>query len=101
MPSLKAGQRKVVMNISSQLGSIANNAGGSSYPYRASKSALNQATRSMPDELTHDGFTCFAVHPGWVKTDMGGPGAPMSPEDSAAALAERIEKAPLASTESS
>jgi len=93
MPSLRAGTRKVVMNISSQLGSIANNRGGSSYPYRASKSALNQLTRSQSAELAPDGFTCFIVHPGWVKTDMGGPGAPLSPEDSAAALADRLEKA--------
>jgi NAD(P)-dependent dehydrogenase (short-subunit alcohol dehydrogenase family) len=93
MPSLRAGQRRVVMNVTSQLGSIANNNGGSSYPYRASKAALNQLTKSMAVELGPDGFTCFVVHPGWVKTDMGGPGAPLTPEESAAALADRIEKA--------
>jgi NAD(P)-dependent dehydrogenase (short-subunit alcohol dehydrogenase family) len=93
LPSLRAGKRKLVMNVTSQLGSIANNTGGSSYPYRASKAALNQLTRSMAAELGKEGFTCFIVHPGWVKTDMGGPGAPLSPEESAAALAERIEKA--------
>jgi NAD(P)-dependent dehydrogenase (short-subunit alcohol dehydrogenase family) len=91
-PSLKAGKRKVVMNISSQLGSIANNTGGSSYPYRASKAALNQATRSMSVELGRDGFTCFAVHPGWVKTDMGGPNATMTPEQSITAMRKVIDK---------
>jgi NAD(P)-dependent dehydrogenase (short-subunit alcohol dehydrogenase family) len=91
-PSLRAGKRKLVMNVTSQLGSITNNSGGSSYPYRASKSALNQLTKSLSVELGRDGFTCFVVHPGWVKTDMGGPGAPLSPEDSADALADRIEK---------
>jgi NAD(P)-dependent dehydrogenase (short-subunit alcohol dehydrogenase family) len=98
LPPLRAGKRKVVMNISSQLGSIAGNTGGSSYAYRASKSALNQITRSMAAELgaPPHGFTCFVVHPGWVRTDMGGPGAPISPEESAAALAERIEKASAA-----
>jgi NAD(P)-dependent dehydrogenase (short-subunit alcohol dehydrogenase family) len=83
------------MNVTSQLGSITNNNGGSSYAYRGSKAALNQLTRSMAAELgaRGEGFTCFVVHPGWVKTDMGGPGAPITPEASAAALAERIEQA--------
>src|SRR6185436_10042895 len=47
LPSLRAGSRKLVLNITSQLGSLAGNTGGSSYAYRASKSALNQLTRSM------------------------------------------------------
>jgi len=93
LPCLRVGQRKVVMNITSQLGSIAHNTGGSSYAYRASKSALNQLTRSMAAELGREGFTCFVVHPGWVRTDMGGPGAPIAPEESAAALAKVLEGA--------
>ncbi|MEX2217180.1 MAG: SDR family oxidoreductase [Phycisphaerales bacterium] len=91
-PSLRAGERKVVMNITSQLGSIANNTGGSSYPYRGSKAALNQLTRSMAAELRGQ-CTCFVVHPGWVRTDMGGPGAPIEPQESAAALAKLLAKA--------
>lgn len=79
MPSLRAGGRKMVVNISSQLGSITNNTGGSSYPYRASKAALNMLTVSLANELKPEGFTCVTVHPGWVQTDMGGPNATLTP----------------------
>src|SRR5690606_22411454 len=83
LPNLRAGRRRLIVNITSQLGSIANNTGGSSYGYRASKAALNMLTRSMANELRGEGFTCIAVHPGWVKTDMGGEEAPLAPEESA------------------
>lgn len=82
MANLRAGQRKTIFNITSQLGSITNNKGGSSYPYRASKTALNQLTVSLANELRGEGFTCVMVHPGWVKTDMGGPNATLTPEQS-------------------
>lgn len=90
LPTLRAGSRKLVMNISSQLASIGNNKGGSSYGYRASKAALNMLTVCLANELRAEGFTCVAVHPGWVRTDMGGPAAPLLPAQSAAALLERI-----------
>ncbi|MCC6675514.1 MAG: SDR family oxidoreductase [Phycisphaerales bacterium] len=80
--NIRAGDRKTIFNITSQLGSIANNKGGSSYPYRASKTALNQLTVSLSNELKGEGFTCIMVHPGWVKTDMGGPNATLTPEQS-------------------
>jgi NAD(P)-dependent dehydrogenase (short-subunit alcohol dehydrogenase family) len=92
-PSLRAGRRRVVMNITSQLGSISLNSGGSSYAYRSSKAALNQLTRSLAAELGPEGFTCLVVHPGWVRTDMGGAGAPLSPEESATALVSLIDGA--------
>lgn len=79
MPSLRAGKSRRVINISSQLGSITNNAGGSSYPYRASKAALNMLTVSLANELRPEGFTCVVMHPGWVQTDMGGPNATLTP----------------------
>lgn len=80
---LRAGRRKAIVHITSQLGSIANNTGGSSYAYRASKAALNQLNRSLAAELTKEAFTCVAIHPGWVRTDMGGPQAPLTPPQSA------------------
>lgn len=79
-PALRRGGRKTIVQITSQLGSIANNAGGSSYGYRASKTALNQFNRSLANELRPEGFTCVAIHPGWVKTDMGGAGADLTVE---------------------
>jgi NAD(P)-dependent dehydrogenase (short-subunit alcohol dehydrogenase family) len=82
LPGLRRGQRKLIMNMSSGLGSIAGNEGGGSIGYRESKSALNMFTRSLASELSGDGFICIAMSPGWVRTDMGGESAPLSPEDS-------------------
>ena len=84
LPNLRAGNRKLIMNMSSGLGSIANNGRGSSAGYRESKSALNMMTRSMAAEL--DGFICIAMSPGWVRTDMGGPNATLSPEQSVSGM---------------
>lgn len=91
LKNLRIGKRKTIFNITSQLGSIANNTGGSSYAYRASKAALNQLNRSLANELAPDGFTCVAVHPGWVRTDMGGQQAPLSPEQSVAAMLKTMD----------
>jgi NAD(P)-dependent dehydrogenase (short-subunit alcohol dehydrogenase family) len=88
---LRKGGRKTVVQISSQLGSIANNSGGSSYGYRASKTALNQLNRSLANELRPDGFTCVAMHPGWVRTDMGGAGADLPVHESVAHLVRVID----------
>lgn len=82
LPNLRAGQRKTIFSITSQLGSITNNNGGSSYAYRGSKAALNMMTVSMSHELRKEGFTCVVAHPGWVQTDMGGANAPLKPEQS-------------------
>ena len=91
LPNVKAGSRKTIVNITSILGSISNNTGGSYYGYRESKAALNMFTRSIAAELKGDGFTCIAMHPGWVRTDMGGPNATLSPEDSASGIVKVVE----------
>jgi NAD(P)-dependent dehydrogenase (short-subunit alcohol dehydrogenase family) len=80
LPNLRAGERKLIMNMSSGLGSIASNGRGTSAGYRESKSALNMMTKSMAAEF--DGFICIAMSPGWVRTDIGGPNANLSPEES-------------------
>ncbi|XP_076280772.1 SDR family oxidoreductase sniffer isoform X1 [Lasioglossum baleicum] len=69
--------RSAVINMSSILGSIADNTSGGFYPYRCSKSALNAATKSMSVDLKEDGILVTCLHPGWVRTDMGGANAPM------------------------
>ncbi|XP_055788909.1 C-factor [Salvelinus fontinalis] len=53
------------------------------YPYRASKAALNMLTCCLAEDFQRDGILVMAIHPGWVKTDMGGPHAPVKTEDSA------------------
>lgn len=91
LKNLRAGSRKTVFNITSQLGSIGNNHGGSSYGYRGSKAALNMLTVTLANELKKEGFTCVVAHPGWVQTDMGGPNATLKPEESIAALLKLID----------
>jgi NAD(P)-dependent dehydrogenase (short-subunit alcohol dehydrogenase family) len=91
MPNLRAGKRKTIVNMSSQLGSI-ELSNGDWYAYRTSKAALNQITRTLSAELAPDGFTCVVLHPGWVRTDMGGANATYEPEESVAGLVAVIEK---------
>lgn len=93
LANLRSGKGKTICQITSQLGSIANNDGGSSYAYRASKAALNQMNRSLAAELKGEGFMCLAVHPGWVRTDMGGPNATLSVEDSARHILGTLDRA--------
>ena len=90
LPNLAAGKGKTVVSVSSIMGSIENNQGGY-YGYRASKAALNQLNMSLSRELGGQGFTCVVVHPGWVKTRMGGAQAPVEVQDSVAGLVAVIE----------
>jgi NAD(P)-dependent dehydrogenase (short-subunit alcohol dehydrogenase family) len=82
LPNLRQGGRKLVMNMSSGLGSIANNTRGGMAGYRASKAALNMLTRTMAVDLAEEGFILVAMSPGWVRTDMGGEQAELAPEES-------------------
>ena len=86
LPRLREGNRRLVANLTSRMGSIADNTSGGSYEYRATKAALNMVTRSLSIDLAGEDFVCMVLHPGWVQTDMGGPAAPLSVEDSASGL---------------
>src|SRR5215813_161619 len=83
-------ERKLVVTISSGLGSLTDNTSGGSIPYRSSKAAVNMAMRSAAIDLAPRGIACVLVNPGWVKTDMGGPSAPLTPTQSVAALKRLI-----------
>ncbi|KAM6946302.1 C-signal-like [Aplochiton taeniatus] len=83
--------RAAVINMSALLGSVELTWGDMAknynwYPYRTSKSALNMVSRCMAVDLEADGILCMALHPGWVRTDMGGPHAPLSAEESISAI---------------
>ena len=94
-PHVAASSQKKLAFISSQLGSIANNGGGR-YAYGASKAGLNMAARSFAGDLRGQGVTVLTLHPGHVATDMGGRGAPVSPDQSARGLKQVVESASLA-----
>jgi NAD(P)-dependent dehydrogenase (short-subunit alcohol dehydrogenase family) len=83
-------ERKLIVTITSGLGSLTDNTSGGSIPYRSSKAAVNMAMRSAAIDLAPRGIACVLVNPGWVKTDMGGPGAPLTPSESVAALKSLI-----------
>ena len=85
LPNLMAGSGKTVVQISSTMGSIANNGGGY-YGYRASKSALNMLNKSLALELADLGITSIVMHPGWVQTRMGGENAAITTQDSVAGM---------------
>jgi NAD(P)-dependent dehydrogenase (short-subunit alcohol dehydrogenase family) len=87
--NLKLGGEKRLAAITSQLGSTANNS-GQRYAYRSSKAALNNAMRGLARDWAKDNILVGILHPGWVHTDMGGPGAPVTPEESVRGLRQRI-----------
>ena len=79
----KGEKQSLIVNISSILGSISENVKqGGMYPYRSSKAALNAVTRSLSLDLRNKNVSAVSIHPGWVKTDLGGKNAPLTPEQS-------------------
>jgi NAD(P)-dependent dehydrogenase (short-subunit alcohol dehydrogenase family) len=84
-------ERRLVVTITSGMGSLADNTSGGSIAYRSSKAAVNMVMRSAAIDLAPRGIICVLVNPGWVRTDMGGPKAPLSPQESVTAMRGLIE----------
>ena len=78
--------RRLIVTITSGMGSLADNTSGGYIAYRTSKAAVNMAMRTAAIDLKSRGISCLVINPGWVKTDMGGPNAPLTPEQSVAAM---------------
>ncbi|MBI4182532.1 MAG: SDR family oxidoreductase [Proteobacteria bacterium] len=91
-----ASEGRTIVAITSHMGSIGDNGSGGAYIYRSSKAALNAAMRSLAIDLGARGITVAVLHPGWVKTDMGGPGAAIAPETSVAGMRRVIARLSLA-----
>jgi NAD(P)-dependent dehydrogenase (short-subunit alcohol dehydrogenase family) len=94
LPNLRAGDRKTVATVSSSMGSIAGTEKGGSYAYRMSKAAVNMMAKALAAEFAE--MTFLAVDPGWVRTDMGGSDAALSPAESAAGMLGVIDGATAA-----
>lgn len=92
LPALRRGAARRIIHITSQMGSIGQNGQGGSYGYRISKAAMNMAMRNMHLELQGEGFVTVSMHPGWVQTDMGGPQAPLRPEESVRGMINVIDR---------
>ncbi len=93
MANLELSDDPKVVNMTSLMGSLADNKSGGYYAYRMSKSALNMFSVCLAREFPK--VTVLAMHPGWVKTAMGGPQAPTDPEDSASGIIDVVTKATL------
>lgn len=91
LPLLKKGARQSIINISSEAGSFSNAYGGD-YAYALTKSALNMFSVQLHKQLTPQGYQVFAVHPGWIRTDMGGDKAPGDASISARGIVDLIER---------
>ena len=89
--NLARSERRLVVTITSGMGSLADNTSGGSIAYRSSKAAVNMVMRSAAIDLAPRGITCVLINPGWVKTDMGGPDATLSPQQSVSAMLRLIE----------
>ncbi len=92
------GEGAKIANITSRMGSIADNDSGGRYGYRASKAALNAFGKSLAMDLAPRGIAVIQLHPGFVKTRMVNFGGLISPEEAAAGIAARIEALNLETT---
>jgi len=90
--NVAASEQKKVVTLSSMLGSMELNTIGGLYAYRSSKAAVNMMMKSMAVDLQKRGVLAVAVHPGWAKTEMGGPGAEVEPGEGVAGLRRVIER---------
>ncbi|KAA3611746.1 MAG: SDR family NAD(P)-dependent oxidoreductase [Planctomycetota bacterium] len=91
LPLLRQGNHRRLVHMTSLMGSIADNGSGGSYAYRISKAALNMANCNLAHELKPDGIPSVVLHPGWVRTDMGGPYAPLSIDEAVSGLIKVVE----------
>lgn len=98
LPHLSKAQRPMLVAITSLMGSMEDNKSGGSILYRSSKAALNAAMKSLAIDLRPQNIAVLLLHPGWVKTDMGGYNAPTSPEQSIAGMRQVIEAFTLEKT---
>lgn len=91
LPLVKKSKDKLIVCISSRMGSISDNDRGRSYAYRTSKAALNCAMRSFAIDVAEQGVHVLLLHPGWVKTAMGGPEGELEPHESVQRMLKIIE----------
>ena len=88
--------RKIVVTITSKMGSVTDNSRGGSYIYRSSKSAANMVVKSLSIDLRTDDIISVLLHPGWVRTDMGGQNGLISAEQSVSGMLNVIREITIA-----
>lgn len=98
LPMLTRANPSKIAFVSSKMGSITDNSSGGSYLYRSSKAALNAAVKSLSIDLKPQGIPCITLHPGWVKTAMGGPNALINTQTSVSGMLNAISALTLDTT---
>jgi NAD(P)-dependent dehydrogenase (short-subunit alcohol dehydrogenase family) len=89
---LRRGERRLIVTLTSGMGSLADNTSGGSVLYRTSKAAVNMLMRTAAIDLRPQQISCVLLNPGWVKTDMGGPNARITAHESVSAMRGLIAK---------
>lgn len=88
---IKAGEAKKVINLSTGISSISTRDRGGMYSYTASKAALNMLIKNLGFDMAEFGITTIVIDPGWVKTDMGGPNAWITPKESVLGILQVVD----------
>ncbi|MCQ8105061.1 SDR family oxidoreductase [Methylomonas sp. SURF-2] len=96
LPQIKRGRKKLIVSVSSLMGSITDNTSGGSLQYRSSKAGLNAAMKSLAIDLRRQDIAVLILHPGWVRTDMGGKNALIDVDESVAGMRRCIDEFTLA-----
>jgi len=96
--NIALSKKKLIATLSSKMGSMSDNSSGGSYIYRSSKAALNAAVKSMSIDLAPKGICCVLLHPGWVRTDMGGPNGEITTRESVTQIFNTLEKVSMDDT---
>jgi len=91
---MEKGEMKLVLNISSEAGSIADSKRENQFVYCMSKAALNMQSKILHNYLKPRGFNVLVVHPGWMRTNMGGPSAAINSDESAAGIFDLATREP-------
>jgi len=90
LDNVRLGRRRVIASMGSIMGSLEDNNGGGYYVYRTAKAGVHMVMKNLSVDLRSVGIIAVALHPGWVRTDMGGSEAPLSPEQSAEGLFQTL-----------
>jgi len=97
LPNLRREKASKIVTVSSRMGSMSY-AKSDRVAYRASKAAVNKVMQCLATDLLEDGIAAASIHPGWVRTDMGGPDADIDPVDSARGVKAVIDALSIGTT---
>ncbi len=97
-PHLKQASSATFAVLSSKMGSMGDNSGGGCYIYRSSKAAVNAVVKSLSVDLREDDICVVALHPGWVRTEMGGPNGLIDTEESVVGLKRVLDSLEMSQT---